>query len=235
MSTAVPSLTPLPVGKTIRLLGVLLPGMRRVTAQIGPYTAWWDRQNQEAVNADGPLLVAVGDSTAIGVGASAPDRGYVGRLADRLSDFDGVNWRVVNLALSGARLQDALDRQLPILDDLRPDAVICCVGTNDVVWERSDGMLRRRLQELTDRLPSRSVVGVAPGASWRSRMANRTIRQGAAGNDLVVVDPWNEPGPAPLRRVSADRFHPNDIGYGLMAKAFARAMGRLDADEPPTV
>ena len=235
MHSAVPRLVPRPVGRPVRLLGIVLPGMRRVTAQIGPYTAWWDEQNQQAVNTEGPLLVTVGDSTAIGIGASAPEFSYAGRLADRLRASDGKPWRLVNLGLSGARLQDALDRQLPIVEDLAPDAVVCCVGTNDVVWERGDGNLRRRLQELTARLPSRSVISTTPGSGSRSRMANRAIRQGASANDLVVVDPWNEPGPAPLKRVSADRFHPNDVGYRLMATAFARAMGRTVGNEVPAL
>ncbi|MEL7209635.1 MAG: SGNH/GDSL hydrolase family protein [Actinomycetota bacterium] len=220
-------------------MGLALPGLRRVTDQIAPYTEWWDQQNQDVVGRPGPLLVALGDSTTVGIGASAPERGYVGCIEDRLRRHDGRPWRTINLALSGARIQDALDRQLPIVEGLidhglRPDAVVCCIGTNDVVWERGDdGRMRRRLQELTSRLPPASIIGVTPGRSSRARLANRTIRQGSSANGLLAIDPWNEPGPAPLGRLASDRFHPNDVGYELMSRAFARAMGlRADGEVP---
>ena len=38
-----------------------------------------------ALAADGPLWVAVGDSMSQGIGASAPDRGWVGQLAEHLA------------------------------------------------------------------------------------------------------------------------------------------------------
>ncbi len=223
MATTVPPLTPLPLGRGVRLLGMVLPGMRRVTNQIPPYTAWWDENNRRAAEAEGPLLVSLGDSTAVGVGASEPDRGYVGRFAHYLRTKHDPAWRVVNLALSGARVQDALERQLPIMERLRPDLVMCCVGTNDVVWERGDGQLRRRLQELTDRLPSGTLLSRVPGASRRARMANRTLQQGAERRRMVLLDPWNRPGPPPMGRLAEDRFHPNDVGYQLMAEGFIEA------------
>lgn len=226
------------MGRSVQLLGVALPGLRRVTDQIAPYTQWWDQRNQEALDDGGPLLLALGDSTTIGIGASSPDRGYVGGLEQRLRRHDGRPWRTINVALSGARIQDALDRQLPILENLvhhghQPEAVVCCIGTNDVVWERGNGRIRRRLQELTSRLPTTTIIGITPGRSSRARLANRTIRQGASANDLVAIDPWNEPGPPPFGRLASDRFHPNDVGYDLMTQAFARAMGLRSDDEIP--
>lgn len=238
MTATVPRLTPFPLGRSMRLIGYVVPGLRRVTAQIGPYTAWWDEQNQRAIDADGPLLLALGDSTVIGIGASAPEFGFVGRLRDRLEAHDGRPWRVINIGLSGARIQDGLDRQLPTLHDLldqgvAPDALVCCIGANDVVWDKGDGPLRRRLLELCGGLPPGSILATTPGRSGRARLANRTIRQGAAEHDLVALDPWNEPGPPPLGRMASDRFHPNDVGYDLVSQAFARTLGADDGREVP--
>ena len=109
----VPTLEPKLPGVGLRSLGVVLPGIRSTTSQIKPFTKWWSDQNQTALAASGPLLVVIGDSTAIGIGASAPDRGYVGLLRDALSERDGLPWRVVNLAQSGAKTTDGLERQLP--------------------------------------------------------------------------------------------------------------------------
>lgn len=238
MTAQVPKLVPRRPGRAVQLLALLSSGTREITSQIKPYTHWWDQRNQAAAEQRGPLMVVVGDSTAIGIGASAPDRGYVGLIqADLDSHLDsnldsnhGESWRVINLALSGARLQDALDRQLPILNTLPADLVLCCVGTNDLVWGRETTQLRRRLIELTTALPAGSIVATLAGMSARARVANGTIRSQAAELDLVALNPWNEPGPGPAERTANDRFHPNDLGYELMATAFGRC---IIGESPP--
>ena len=121
---AIPPLHPKPPGPALRALGLVVPGIRRVSAQIEPYTRYWSDQNQEAIRGEGPLLAVIGDSTALGIGASAPDRGYVGLLREALSHRDRRPWRVVNLAQSGARTADGLERQLPILADLAGSGAI---------------------------------------------------------------------------------------------------------------
>ncbi|MDH3680340.1 MAG: SGNH/GDSL hydrolase family protein [Acidimicrobiia bacterium] len=221
----VPRLVPRPTARSLRLLGLVLPGIREITAQIEPYTAWWDDQNQRAAEGSGPLLVAIGDSTAIGVGASAPSRSYVGLLRTALAERDGRTWRAVNLALSGARLDDAVERQLPAVLGLEPDLVTCCIGTNDLVWGRETTELRTRLRELVTGLPIVSVIGSLAGSSTRGQSANRALRNAAAKRDLPVVNPWAESGPPPRHRLAADRFHPNDLGYELMARPFGRHLG----------
>lgn len=229
MTDEVPKLVPRPPGRAVQVLGLFSRGTRETSAQIKPYTAWWNEQNQLAVNASGPLMVVVGDSTAIGIGASGPDRGYAARVATSLRDDHDDPWRVINLALSGARIQDALDRQLPILSTLSPDLVVCCIGTNDLVWGRDTGRLRRRLVAMTRELPSGSLIATLAGRSARARMANATVRSQAEELGLISLNPWNEPGPG--ERLAPDRFHPNDLGYELMAKAFGRPLGLIPADD----
>ncbi|MGF1597689.1 MAG: SGNH/GDSL hydrolase family protein [Acidimicrobiales bacterium] len=236
MPVTVPSLEPIPPGPGLRLLARMVPAVGVVVEQIAPYTAWWDEQNQEASVADGPLLVAVGDSTAIGVGASHPALSYVGRLRHLLERHHGAPWRVINLARSGARLDDGLDRQVPILDQVRwaggePDVVVACLGTNDLVWGKEVTMLRERVRSLVDRLPPATVVGMVAGGSARAQLVNRAIRGRAGELGRTVVDPWAEPTPPGQRRLAGDRFHPNDLGYELMAIPFARALG-LDPPSP---
>lgn len=223
-----------------------MSGVRAVSAQIPPYTRWWSDQNQTALHGPGPLLVVIGDSTAVGIGASAPDRGYVGQLRDALNARDGFgtaaagprpdgSWRVINLAQSGARVADGLERQLPILQQLiesrnrTPTLVISLLGSNDVFWSRETTVLRGRLRELIQQLPTESLVGLVAGGSPRAMLANRAIRSTAGQHGHRIINPWNEPGPPPQARLSYDRFHPNDIGYTMMSRPFARALG---APEP---
>lgn len=224
-------------GRGLRTLGLVVPGIRQVIGQIGPYTRHWSEQNQVALGAGGPLLAVVGDSTALGIGASGPERGYIGLVGQALAERDGTPWRTINLAQSGARVADGLDRQLPIVLELiratgtEPDLTVCCIGTNDVVWSADTGGVRSRLRDLIGQLPDpeRSVVCPVAGGSPRARVVNRAIRTAAAEAGAALVDPWREPGPPPGERLAADRFHPNDLGYALMARPFARHLG---APEP---
>ena len=232
----IPDLHPKPPGLGLRSLGLVLPGVRRVTAQIPTYTAWWSDQNQQALQTSGPLLLVIGDSTAVGIGASAPDRGYVGLLRDALDGRDGSTgaWRVINLAQSGARVSDGLERQLPILNDVirhhgAPTVVASLIGSNDVVWSKDTTVLRNRLRDLIGQLPTGSFVGLVAGGSPRARLANRAIKGAVADSGHQLINPWGEPGPPAGVRLAEDRFHPNDLGYSLMTRPFARA---LDAPEP---
>lgn len=226
---SMPHLEPTKPGLLLRLAGAVAPGVREVTTQIEPYTHWWNEQNQSVLDHDGPLMVVIGDSTAIGIGASAPDNGYVGRLRKLLTQRDGEPWAALNLAQSGARVEDGIDRQLPIALDLvrtgrSPSLVICCIGTNDVVWSLDTTGTRERLGRLMERLPRPALFCLVAGGSPRARVINRGIRHRARELGHDVVNPWAEPGPPAMRRLAADRFHPNDLGYALMANALARPL-----------
>ena len=71
---------------TGRLMRTLRPGVAATLGLGSEYRQYWEESNERARRADGPLWVAVGDSTAQGVGALVPDRGYVGQLFVRLWD-----------------------------------------------------------------------------------------------------------------------------------------------------
>ncbi len=223
---SVPELVANPPGRGIRFAGRFVSGVRSVSNQIEPYTSWWNEQNQIAVRSDGPLWVAIGDSTALGIGASEPANSYVGIAAAELG------LRVVNLAMSGARVRDGLDRQLPILDDLMDKGievacVTMCLGSNDVFWRSSsktDTDLRADLTEAIDRLPAGSAVTPAAGASERAKLANRAIRSAAARRGFPVMEVWGRGDEPPSERLASDRFHPNDLGYARMAEAVVETL-----------
>ncbi len=221
-------LQPLPQGKPgflITALSVVSSGVRTVTNQIEPYTTWWDAQNRENYLTDGPLLVIIGDSSALSIGASTPSKGYVPHVQSFLTKRNSQPWRVVNLAKSGAKLDDALDRQLDELAKLHDvSLVICCVGSNDIFWSLSTVSLQRKIKELVNKLPEESLVGALAGGSPRAKASNVVLRKAAEQRGLPFVKPWNRPGPSGTARLAADKFHPNDIGYKLMAEAFTEAL-----------
>ena len=111
---------------TGKLMRTLRPGVAATLGLGSEYRRYWEESNERARRADGPLWVAVGDSTAQGIGASAPDRGYVGQLLARLRDEQHRPWRVVNLSATGARVADVAREQIPRINDAgEPELVTC--------------------------------------------------------------------------------------------------------------
>jgi lysophospholipase L1-like esterase len=216
-------------GPFIRALSTLLPGVSAVRAQTEPYAAAWRLANDAALGAEGPLWVAIGDSMTQGIGASSPQRGWIGQLGDHLAAA-GRPHRVVNLSVTGARVQDAVDHQLPALRHVLamgqvPDLVTVVIGSNDVVSPRLRAGLTDRFTGLLDGLPSGSVVANLPNPHREARRVERLLRQRERDGRLVVAD-MRAHGPRSWRgRLAADRFHPNDAGYAAMAHVFDIALG----------
>ncbi|MEO5743679.1 MAG: hypothetical protein ABIQ53_03685, partial [Terracoccus sp.] len=73
----------LAVGVIVALSGPALWGVRlwHLRGEVARYGRYWAQPR--GGNA-GILYVALGDSTAQGIGASRPERGYVGLIAERL-------------------------------------------------------------------------------------------------------------------------------------------------------
>ncbi len=81
------------------------------------HSKWW----RDHAKVPGELLyVAIGDSAAQGIGASRPDRSYVGVLAEEIRSVTGQTVRVVNLSVSGATVELAVQDQLPRFVKLLP-------------------------------------------------------------------------------------------------------------------
>jgi lysophospholipase L1-like esterase len=216
-------------GAFMRTLSTLLPGVGAVRDQTAPYAATWRRANELALAGEGPLWVAIGDSMTQGIGASAPDRGWVGQLAEHLA-AGGRPHRVVNLSVTGARVQDAIDGQLPALRDLAsmgqvPALVTVVIGSNDVVSPRLRAGLTERFAELLDGLPDGVVVANLPNPHREARRVEALLRERERDGRLLVAD-MRAHGPRSWRgKLAADKFHPNDLGYAAMARVFDLALG----------
>ena len=203
----------------------LIPGVRAVRRQIGPYADAWHRANEIALEQDGPLWLVLGDSTAQGIGASAFDRGWVGQLRELMRpEPDG--WRLVNLSQSGGRVRDVLHVQLPLARrlGLEPELVTVAIGANDIRPSRRAG-LTPALDELTATLTPGTVIGTIPGRPQTVLPFNEQIREWAHRHELVVAETGSAITPPWRGKLASDFFHPNDVGYALWARAFADALG----------
>lgn len=217
-----------------RLVRRVRPGIAATLDSVLPFRATWEASNEAALAGSGPLWVALGDSTAQGIGAAAPSLGYVGQLRERLDARSEVPWRLLNVSRSGARIRDVVGEQLDRLEGLSapPDLVTCGVGANDVTWRPGLRGILRDLAVLLDRLPAGTVIATVPqGLGRRAPIVNDMIRDQAPARGLVVADVWAHTGGPRRARLASDRFHPSERGYRDWADAFADALG-LDDTEP---
>lgn len=209
-----------PAGRLVTAAGWVLPGVRRVQAEVLPFAQAWQRDNVAALGQHGPLWVALGDSLTLGVGASRHDRGWVGQLRARLAAA-GRPYRVVNLGVSGATTRDVLDRQVPVLATLQPDLVTLMIGSNDLMRPANRRLLVPHFESILRVLPAGAVVTTLPNPSRVAGAANQTLMRVAAERGLVVAE-LRDPRLRSWRgRLASDHFHPNERGYAAIAEVVA--------------
>src|SRR5690242_20533550 len=123
-----------------------------------------------------------------------------------LSD-GGLNYRVINLSISGARVRDVLDRELPAMRSLglEPDLVTVLIGSNDVVRRDLRAALPSHYAALIAALPHGSLVAVADRPRGVLAEVAALVRAGAATGAVRAV-----PARLGTRDRAEDHFHLND-------------------------
>ncbi len=193
-----------------------------------------------------PLYVALGASDSVGIGAPDPARdGWVPQLQQRLPP----GARLVNLGVSGARIADAVQQQLPVAAEQRPDLVTIWLAVNDfnarVPLDRYERDLDRLLTAVQATQPRRILIGNIPAleqlpvygvtgvtdmsrpqvqaevARWNEVIARQAVRHGATLVDLHSG--WTELASHP-EYISGDGFHPSAAGYQRLADVFYAAL-----------
>jgi lysophospholipase L1-like esterase len=183
----------------------------------------------------------IGDSTAAGVGASAPAQGP----APTVARATGRRMHLVVRAVSGARVADVVGQAAGVGPGT--DLVVVSVGANDATHSVSTGAFRADYERLLGALPPATAVvllGVPDiGAATRLALPLRQVAaaQGrrfdavvhdlAAARRVAYVDIAGRTGPAfrsePDRYLAADHYHPNDAGYGLWCDAVAPVVSEV--------
>ncbi len=209
-----------------RIASRFVGALGEIEAQREPWAQYWDEHNERAMQESGPLWVALGDSMAQGIGASAPENGFLPRVIQRLRADTGEPWRVINLAMTGARVSHVVDEEIPAMHaaGLEPDVTRCMIGFNDLIGGTSAASIRADATRLVNDVPVGTLVGRASTHRFRARATEfaNAFEAGHAAGKIIVFDPWNWPGASDVW--AGDRVHLNDNGYALLADAVHLAM-----------
>ncbi|OYV01224.1 MAG: GDSL family lipase [Burkholderiales bacterium PBB5] len=194
-----------------------------IVAGLGARTAWRLHESAELVRLSRPLqrapvqplrrLLMVGDSTAVGTGATTPEASMAGRL--------------------GRQFADLLEQ---LATDEHFDMVLVMAGGNDVVRMRGLAALQGDIERVLHRARQKAAVVVLMPAgnvgnapfffppvswlmTWRSRRLHAFASAAAQHHGVVLVNLFREAADDPFVRQPSlnarDGLHPSDAGYGV--------------------
>lgn len=203
--------------------------------------AWRIRQSVELARQSEPFeatpagavatLLVVGDSTAVGTGASSPAYSVAGLIAR-----DHPRLKIINRAQDGARFAD-IARQLEAVGEQRFDVILVLGGGNDVIRFTRYAVLEQDIARVTWLARTRSSLVVVmpcgnvgsapfffPPLSWwmtkRSQVLHGFVREAAHDDSALYVNLYKDKADDPFAQRpdelnAKDGLHPSDAGYRL--------------------
>jgi lysophospholipase L1-like esterase len=179
--------------------------------------------------------VALGDSLTEGIGDPVAGgwRGWAALLADGLGPAGTVDFH--NLASSGARTRDVLERQTPRALALRPDLASVIVGVNDTLRRSYDihavaaGLSRVYAAFAAQGVPLVTACLPDPGAllrlprplarplARRQQSVNEVVHALSARHAALHLHLTDGDWLADPAMWSADRLHPGERGHRMVA------------------
>ena len=194
---------------------------------------------EKDASGNGPSILVIGDSTAVGVGASKPEDSVAGRLSNAVDAS-----HVENYAVSGAQVKD-LPPQIQQAKRSSYDIVLVQVGANDITHLHMPTKTAYDLEEELSQLPdSKQVIVLTAGNVGQSTaipfvlrplFADLTFAYHAAFSTILsshaytYVNIAEAPGyelfgERPDIYLAADGFHPSSAGYELWFNAVQHSL-----------
>jgi lysophospholipase L1-like esterase len=184
--------------------------------------------------------VAIGDSYSIGEGAW-PNESWPAILMRHLNAEALLVDLVANPSITGWTTKDAIDRELPIFIESKPNFATLQIGVNDWVQGVEEAIFRKRFTLLLDQMLSvlpdkrRLLVvtipdfGVTPTGPRYARgrdiskgisRFNQIVNEEAKSRGLTVVDvfPLSKKMATDKSLVAADGLHPSAKEYAKWEK-----------------
>jgi lysophospholipase L1-like esterase len=189
----------------------------------------------------GPRVLFVGDSVAVGCGATRPEDSIAG-----LVSLDFPHATIVNRARNGARVSEAI-AQLRAAGDERFDAILMNVGGNDILKRTPRSRLPQHVDELLREARQRSGCVICttspniglmpmffPPLSWwltrRSRQLRDLFATAAARHGAHYVNFFHPRATDPFSR-EARRFYAPD-GLHPSTECYRYVYAELRATTP---
>jgi lysophospholipase L1-like esterase len=186
-------------------------------------------------------ILILGDSTAVGTGASSPEETIAGMLA-----HDFPKTQIVNLAKNGAITSD-LVRQVNLVKDQVFHMVIISIGGNDCWSLISQAKIRESLEYCfreTKRMSGHKVIflqynniGSAPVfpafvsflVKMRAKTVQSVISECAYTEEIAVIDLFSSTDSNPFKKnpeqlFAKDGIHPSSSGYRMWYTRMWRKM-----------
>lgn len=183
-------------------------------------------------------FVVLGDSTAAGLGAGSPEHAYATVLSERLGQ-DGYRVELVVYGVSGARVRDVAEEQIPLALEADPDLVFIGIGANDSTHLTSLSSVETNMDQALTELETTGATIVVAGppdmrahawleplrslVGWRGREVAARIEAAAARHGMLSVPLARLAGPYfashPEDAYATDKFHPGPGGYRAWADA----------------
>lgn len=195
--------------------------------QLARYRTYWHKHNQTILSngrAENIRYYALGDSAAMGIGATSPAKSYPVLVGKVVEERQVRNVELINLSKSGATVSDALREQIPVVESLgvSKDAVITVeIGANDMPNFDAE-KFEKEMNELMGRLPKQTIISDIP--SFAGSRLSRYERNVLEANEIIVrlADKHGLKRALLYDRVasnhgfstfSVDVFHPSNRGY----------------------
>ena len=193
------------------------------------------------IDQGGPLIiVAMGSSSTLGVGASAPSMSYPSRLEGELRDrFPGLEIRVLNRGIGGQAGGDELNRLDRDVVAEHPDLVIWQVGTNAVLRRddlaADEQLIRRGVSSMKENGIDIVLMDLQYARRVLARPAwgemERVIGEIAHSNHVglfrrfEIMQEWDHTQQlAPAAMIGPDGLHMTDASYGCLASQLGEAL-----------
>lgn len=195
-----------------------------LASSVGRYKAFWELKAKEGGEI---TYLALGDSAAQGIGASSPMKGYVGVIANRIAEKTGKTVKIINISKTGAKMNDYLKDQAPIVKKTQADIVTIEIGANDVAKFDPD-TFRSDFKKVLATLPNGAYVSNMPpfnsrlGSTTNAKTASMIIDEELKKiPKLVFVDLQKQTSEnQSIFGFAPDLFHPNNLSYKNWADAF---------------
>lgn len=185
------------------------------------------------------VVVAIGDSTIEGIGASTPEKAFAPLVYSSVKQGK-KNASFHNLGVAHSRIRDVILNQLPKALELKPNLVLISIGANDLILDRrifqfgkDFGFLMETLRKNTkaaifvNNIPDLTIIPTMPKLAFpyfkfMVLRFNRIIKNSSESIGAYLIDLYKESklykGYKEL--ISSDGLHPSDIGYAIWANAF---------------